>query len=573
VKQNESDLPISQIKSKHLPNGVQFLVSADIYELADTTGALLLEVKARQHVVFPDFIHVKCYEIATINGVNGSGSTKTSQNFYKKINVNEHLSERNGFKLIRAFFNVAAQLKNVTERKCVISIGESDFDITYQSEDNDEDNSIYKYDTAKRSKKRTEYLKNNGFNGNKHRINFVLNVTEFIVGETLNGAYNWTDEPLIEMDVTSRTLLDKVKNRALNECQGHGVRVAERADKGGMLFLDTFYRRYVLGELFAKRIRVYVSLTTNPKRLSTLHYVLQTIDMRLVNNVFLTLPRKYRGKQTYSIPRKLAHRFRKLRFLSIDRDIGPAAKILPLVQFINSTMSSSESAAAVIISIDDDNVYDGSMVSTLVYYSLKCGVNCAIAASSQPVKYWNIASAGYPTQSAHHTDDNVEFSHDCKPTEVVEGFAGIAYRPGHFDLELFDSIVFARGERSLYESCMLSDDMLLSYVLSYSNVSLIGVKWYADLDLKTGRPLSRCGQYNVWSREELPFFNDTFAIHAMNVDGSQGSKRNMNRVKYKLCYQNLVKNFLDFEMESLDFKSRDQLISLFRDGNHKKGEV
>jgi hypothetical protein len=540
----------------------------DIYELAGTTGALILEVKARQHVVFPSFIHVKCFEITTI-GINGSGKT-TSHRFYKKINTNEHLSERNGFKLLRAFFNIVAQSTYVIGGKCVVSIGEKEFNITFKSEDND--NSVHKSRTAYLSKNKANKLTNKELNDQKQAFNFVLNVTEFTIGDTLNGAYSWSDEPLVEMDVTSQMLLEKVKNRALNECRGHKVRVAERSDYGGMVFFNTSYRRYVLSELYVKRIRVYVSLTTNPKRLSTLHYVLQNIDMRLVNNVFLTLPRKFRGEQTYNIPRKLANRFRKLRFLSIDHDIGPTGKILPLVQYLNSTMSSCENAAAVIISIDDDNVYDGSMVSTLVYYSLKCGVNCALGTSAQPIKFWNIPSVGYPTQTAHHTD-HVEFPHNCKHTELLEGFAAIAYRPGHFDLELFFSIVFAT-ERSLYKSCLLSDDLFLSYVLSYSNVSLISIKSQFDFD--QGRPLSRCGQYNLEGRQDLPCFNDSSALHAKNVDGSQASPASpgwtidMNEIKYKFCYRNLIKNFLDFEKKNIDFKSRDKLIRFFKDGNHKE---
>jgi hypothetical protein len=97
-KQNNSYVPFRNYESKNLTEKLQFLISVDIYELADTTGALILEVKARQQVVFPSFIHVKCYEITTI-GINGSDKT-TSHYFYKLINTNAHLSERNGFKLL-----------------------------------------------------------------------------------------------------------------------------------------------------------------------------------------------------------------------------------------------------------------------------------------------------------------------------------------------------------------------------------------------------------------------------------------------------------------------------------------
>jgi hypothetical protein len=537
----------------------------DMFELVETTtSALLLEVKARHQFVFPSFIRVKCQGTATIE-INGSVTIR-NHNFDKKIDVNEHLSERNGFKLIRALFNLVAQLAYVVEGKCVVSIDKNDFYVTYNSGLNGVNNSVYKSHRANRSKiSQIEQITNNGINEKKHTSNFILNVTEFTTGDTLNGAYTWSDEPLVEMDVALRMIFDKIKNRTLKECQGHNVSVAETSDNGNMVFLDTLYRRYVLSELNAKRVSVYVSLTTNPKRLSKLHYVLQTIDMRLVNNVFLTLPRKYRGELKYNISHKLAKRFQKLRFLSIDRDIGPASKILPLVQYMNSTMSSSENAAAVIILIDDDNVYDGSMVSTLVYYSLMCGVHCAIAASSWPVKFWKIPSAGYPSQPAHYTD-RVEFSFDCKHAEVFEAYAGALFRPRHFDLELFYSFVFAT-ERSLYESCILSDDLLLSYVLSYSNVSIIGIKFYGDLDPETRRSFTRCGHYHRAARADLPYFEDRFALHKLGADGSQGWQSNMNEIKYRLCYQNLIKNFLDFQMTNLDFKSRDKLLSLFKNEN------
>jgi hypothetical protein len=523
-------------QSKYSQNQFQNLLSVDIYELAGMTGALILEMKARDSFVFPNLIYVKCYNLTTI-GINGSRNTRTSHNFHKTLIVNEHLSKRNGFKILRAFFNVLGQFTYVFQGSCAIKMGKKEFDIKYKSEDDNVQNLVHKFYTANYSKILTEKIKNNKLNDNKPAFKFFLNVTEFDVGDSLKGAYNWNNEPLEEMDVSSRMLLEKVKNRSLNECKGLNFSVVKNNEKNGMLFLNTFYRRYVLNEIISKRIRVYVSLTTNPKRLSKLHYVLQTIDMDLVNKVFLTLPRKYRGEQNYNISRKLSNRFRKLKFLSIDHDIGPTGKILPFIQYINSTMSSYDNAAAVIISIDDDNIYDGSMVSTLVYNSLKCGVNCAVAASSQPIKFWNIPSAGYPSQSAHLTD-HVEFSQDCKHTEVIEGFAGVAYRPRQFDLELFDSIVFST-KQSLFKSCKWSDDMLISYLLSFSNVSLISIKTYLDYDLSNGRPIYRCGQHNVEGRVDLPYFKDSFAIHEMNPDGSWGSP-DTNQVKYKFCYQNLI---------------------------------
>jgi hypothetical protein len=550
--------PTRATKSNH-PH--ELLTSIDVYELFDVEASkLILEIKVKQTKPLPKFINVKCSEETGIEIVN------------ERLVVNKHLSYHNGFKIVRAFFNLKqakksrekTAIRDKTKKECVIEVGASKFELKYGLDENEK--TAYKAQQKNLINKKLKKLSNDTKRLVKGNDGLNLRVTLLNVNDTLNGTYIWNDNKLTELDSTSRELFEKVNNKSIEDCGGYS-----KINLTGSI-LHTQYRKSVLKEMKQggrlASTKIYVSLTTNPKRLSTVHYVLQTLDMDLINSVFITLPRRYKDTEMYNISRELTKRFSKVKFLSIDRDIGPAAKVLPAAQYVRSVRGGNHND--IIISIDDDNAYVSTMVSTLVYYSLQCGENCAMATSSQLINYWDIASVGFPPQ--FDSSGSVNSSKFAR-TELIEGYAAIAYRTRNFDLPLFDSIIFGgrdqkhalskRREPTLYEACHLSDDMLLSYVLSYSNVTLMGLKWYPELDPETDTSFSQCGFYNVWSREELTFFNDTYAIHAMNFDGSRGSQRNMNRVKYKLCFQHLIRNFLNFDTPSLEFKSRDLLLGQF----------
>ncbi len=199
----------------------------------------------------------------------------------------------------------------------------------------------------------------------------------------------------------------------------------------------------------------------------------------------------------------------------------------------------------IFISIDDDNIYASNMVSTLAHYSLKYP-DCALAASSQLLLFWNIPNVAFPPLRVTQNSSSIGFL-----TDIIEGCGSIAYRGKHFDLELFHSVIFSQSD--LYTACYLSDDMLLSYMLAFGQVQLVGLYW-EPIDLHT---------FNIFFRAELPFFNDKYAIHAQDFDGSHGSAKNMNSNKYNVCYRYLISSFIDFKTRAARFRSRDEMIALF----------
>jgi hypothetical protein len=540
----------SRRESKQLELNIQKLeepklfVSIDVYELVGfSSNKLILEIKFRKNQTIPKKVFIECAEE---NDRMRTLLTRT------QLDVNQHLSSYNSFKLIKAIFhlrnekiNMVKMLANTASEKkkqCVVEMGESRFELKYGLNEDE------RVALRKSIDEKLNYTKNDR----------VLKVSLLGVNNTLKGIYSWNDDPLVELDPTSQALINKVKNISIKDCGGY----SKINMTGGVIHRD--YRKRVQDEIQKgqlKNTKIYVSLTTNPKRFKTIHYVLQNLDMELIECVFIILPQKYKQLETFNISRNLIKRYNKIKILSINHDIGPAAKILPTAQYLSSIRSNYND---IIISIDDDNIYASSMVSTLVYYSLQCGQNCAVATSSQLIYYWDIPSVGYPPQFDSNSESLNRSSLVFRPTEVIEGFAAIAYRTKDFDLPLFNSIIFS-NKTKLYDVCYLSDDMFISYVLSFSKVSLMGIRWYSDADPEADLNFSQCGHYNVWLREELPFFNDTYAIHSMNIDGSRGPKRNMNRIKYKLCFQHLVTNFLNFDSPNLEFKSRDALIRHFRD--------
>ncbi len=170
---------------------------------------------------------------------------------------------------------------------------------------------------------------------------------------------------------------------------------------------------------------VYLSLTTIPSRIGTLK---ATINSLLDQS---TKPKKIiinlAGFEKDQIPVFLLRKEIELNL--VTRDLGPATKFLPTLKLVPKD--------ALVIIVDDDQVYPKTLVQNYVEASMKFP-DCALC------------MVGWETpQSLQHEDRVIQFGakfrlnhkekpvKDVVPVDIMQGASSYAIKPSFFDESLF----------------------------------------------------------------------------------------------------------------------------------------
>ena len=196
----------------------------------------------------------------------------------------------------------------------------------------------------------------------------------------------------------------------------------------------------------------------------------------------------------------------------------------------------------IFIQLDDDNCYAVNTIDTLVYLSLLYP-SSPISGNVAFFEFYGMSNFGYPFSGLNSTLENY-----IRTGHIVEGYLGIACRGIHIDVELIKALT-RRDLNPELSSCYLSDDLVMSFVLSFENYLMLGILWeYQGEDF-----------YSSLFRKEFPYFVDENALHLTNPDESRSNEWNMN-TRYKMCYQTILKYFLDFNQEHIPYKSRNEVL-------------
>jgi hypothetical protein len=204
--------------------------------------------------------------------------------------------------------------------------------------------------------------------------------------------------------------------------------------------------------------KVYITLTTDPKRIKLLPLMLSLLDTENVYKIHINIPKKYRNEESYDNKdiEKLK-KIKKVKVFRIKEDIGPITKMLPTIERVKDKDS-------IIISIDDDIIYPRGLVNEMIYQSEKYpneivtgnGFSFDLFPSKKKYKgydiermkeWWAYSSPRRPPQ-----------------VDVVEGFGAISYRKRFVDVDMLKKF----NDTSKY--CKLSDDITINYMLSINKV-------------------------------------------------------------------------------------------------------
>ena len=136
--------------------------------------------------------------------------------------------------------------------------------------------------------------------------------------------------------------------------------------------------------LATKPFRVVVSLTTSPDRLVFVPIVLNQLDLTLVDEIALNLPRKFgRKQQTYNFIPETIESFPKLKIHWYEKDDGPIMKILPTVE-----RERARDPNTVCIALDDDMCYPRSLIRSLVSAQVATGGQVVVGGMGTDIRHY-----------------------------------------------------------------------------------------------------------------------------------------------------------------------------------------
>lgn len=217
--------------------------------------------------------------------------------------------------------------------------------------------------------------------------------------------------------------------------------------------------------------KVYISLTTSPKRVSKLMPMLKTLDLEHIEKIFIALPEKYRDTEKYGpIPQELLD-FPKITIIAQDKkDLGPIMKMLAAIEFIETTDPN-----AIVISVDDDVGFPNGAINELIHYA-NLFPKAIISGAGNYVETYGILPEEWPS-IGKATRAPFCGSGEISYCDTVEGWRAIAYRPKLVNIPRMKKLA------QLSKACRTSDDLVISYVLAESGVDRIRVsnKFFPDI--------------------------------------------------------------------------------------------
>jgi len=202
---------------------------------------------------------------------------------------------------------------------------------------------------------------------------------------------------------------------------------------------------------------IVVSLTSFPARFGTLHYAVKSIlNQSMKPDIVFLCFTKDEVKNESELPSSvLALKNYGIQFFFADENLKPHNKYFYAMKHYPNSL---------IITVDDDNMYDSNLVSDL-YASYK--------------KYPSAVSARRVHKIVKGENNNVlpyskwryEYKKDTRPSYelLATGVGGVLYPCGILPPETFDA-------EKIRELCMNADDIWLKFMELKNNVSVVWVK-------------------------------------------------------------------------------------------------
>ena len=224
---------------------------------------------------------------------------------------------------------------------------------------------------------------------------------------------------------------------------------------------------------------IYISFTTIPSRSKNIIFTINSILKQTIipNKIFITISKNNFREQNinYEIPEAIQNH-KLIEIIILEKDNGPINKLYGGLLNCNEDED-------IIITVDDDSIYNRYMIETIYNYSKTNNTNVI----------GTIGRINYESKIFGYNYD--------KPINVklLEGYGGIGYRKKFLNLEDINT-------NGLNEEIILNDDIYISYILSKKNIELIMIPskikepiTHSIFTEKTN-PLWKCNENGVFNK-------------------------------------------------------------------------
>jgi len=208
-------------------------------------------------------------------------------------------------------------------------------------------------------------------------------------------------------------------------------------------------------------MRVVATLTTRPEYKKNFRRCLDSLVCQF-DDVYLGLPKISRKGVEY---KKFEHP--GVTIVTLEEDIGPASKIL--AGFIKEKENDS-----LIVSVDDDNLYNKNLRVSLEKQRLKDIKECknrVITNAGHYIKYWSAGFYGLNGGGLSCPDRFYDMNKEVKLTKI-SGFGGVAF-PSKIIDDIKEFIIFTKKIHTINKELISRDDITTSAYLSNKKIDIL----------------------------------------------------------------------------------------------------
>lgn len=211
-------------------------------------------------------------------------------------------------------------------------------------------------------------------------------------------------------------------------------------------------------------MKFVVSFTTSPSRINKIKPMLDSIitQSKRPDLFLLNIPKVFpRTGETYTIPDFVS---KDVTINVVDKDLGPATKIVPTVDYIKNNYADWDMSEVLIIYVDDDIKYRPEMINVLNFLYMVNKTPRVLCCSG--VHFFAHNNQMRMAGMRNHNDK----------VSLVEGFASVCVPINIFEDDFVPYMnKYTTGEDM--KKCLLSDDVLLSNYYSKKNIDMFVVNY------------------------------------------------------------------------------------------------
>ena len=282
-------------------------------------------------------------------------------------------------------------------------------------------------------------------------------------------------------------------------------------------------------------LRVVVGLTTIPSRFTKIPLILQSLlgQTEKPDHIYVVIPWKYKRfeideKQVEELQEKIDSDL--VEIIRVEEDYGPASKLIGILEVESDPNT-------IVITVDDDTIYDKHIVRKLIQSVGDHECNGAAVGFCG----WGVTSLLNDGEYDLVYEEEREIGRymEC---DIVEGYRGVAYRRGMFDLDQIKQLL------SENECLFKVDDVLISGYLA-----LQGIKRFVRKYNHNGRLKEDEVWGSVWKQLNYPdALSRELGFRNLNKEGVKlfsklgvkwGSKEELTVKPVSTLYKNGKKQF------------------------------